>query len=135
MVEKMTRYANGAAAQMYIDGKTTSAAGILSHAFGKFFRDYVINFGFLDGARGVISVGMHVYYTFWKYAKLWEMNQLKRMGNRSRCPNSMNLRNDGSCRGRKSSSYFFFFSVAWSASTTVAGTLRLRLSISRKAMP
>ena len=23
---------------------------------------------------------MHVYYTFWKYAKLWEMTQLKRLG-------------------------------------------------------
>jgi hypothetical protein len=23
---------------------------------------------------------MHVYYTFWKYAKLWELTQLKRMG-------------------------------------------------------
>jgi len=80
MIAKMTRYANWAAAQMYIDGKTTSAAGILSHTFGKFFRDYVINLGFLDGARGVISVGMHVYYTFWKYAKLWEMHRLKRMG-------------------------------------------------------
>jgi glycosyltransferase involved in cell wall biosynthesis len=80
MIAKMTRYANWAAAQMFIDGKTTSAAGILSHAFGRFFRDYIINLGFLDGARGLISVGMHVYYTFWKYAKLWEMNQLKKMG-------------------------------------------------------
>ena len=34
----------------------------------------------LDGARGLISVGMHVYYTFWKYAKLWEFNMLKRLG-------------------------------------------------------
>jgi hypothetical protein len=23
---------------------------------------------------------MHVYYTFWKYAKLWEFNRLKRLG-------------------------------------------------------
>ena len=80
MIAKMTRYANWAAAQMFIDGKTTSAAGIISHSLGKFFRDYIINLGFLDGTRGLISVGMHVYYTFWKYAKLWEMNQLKRMG-------------------------------------------------------
>ena len=55
-------------------------AGIISHTLGKFFRDYVINLGFLDGACGVISVGMHAYYTFWKYAKLWELNQLKRLG-------------------------------------------------------
>ena len=80
MIAKMTRYAYWAAAQMFIDGKTTSAAGIFGHTFGKFLRDYIFNFGFLDGAPGLISVGMHVYYTFWKYAKLWEMTRLKRLG-------------------------------------------------------
>lgn len=80
MIAKMTRYANWAAAQMYIDGKTTGLWGIFSHTFGKFVRDYIVNLGFLDGTRGLISVGMHVYYTFWKYAKLWELTQLKRLG-------------------------------------------------------
>ncbi len=80
MIAKMTRYANWGAAQMYIDGKSTGMWGIFSHAFAKFVRDYIVNFGFLDGARGVISVGMHVYYTFWKYAKLWELRQLQRLG-------------------------------------------------------
>ena len=80
MIAKMTRYANWGAAQMFIEGKTTNAWGIFSHAAAKLVRDYVFNLGFLDGARGVISVGMHVYYTFWKYAKLWEFTQLKRMG-------------------------------------------------------
>jgi glycosyltransferase involved in cell wall biosynthesis len=80
MIAKMTRYADWGAAQMYIDGKTTSAWGIFSHSVAKFVRDFVFNLGFLDGVRGLISVGMHVYYTFWKYAKLWEMTQLKRLG-------------------------------------------------------
>lgn len=80
MIAKMTRYANWGAAQMYIEGKSTGLTGILIHPLAKFVRDYIINLGFLDGARGVISVGMHVYYTFWKYAKLWELNQLKRLG-------------------------------------------------------
>jgi len=80
MIAKMTRYANWGAAQMFIDGKTTSAAGILGHSLAKLFRDYIVNLGFLDGTRGLISVGMHVYYTFWKYAKLWELTQLKRLG-------------------------------------------------------
>ena len=80
MIAKMTRYANWGAAQMFIDGKTTGAAGIAGHALAKFFRDYIVNRGFLDGARGAISVGMHVYYTFWKYAKLWEFTQLRRLG-------------------------------------------------------
>jgi glycosyltransferase involved in cell wall biosynthesis len=80
MIAKMTRYANWGAAQMFLDGKRTSAAGIFGHPVAKFFRDFIVNFGFLDGVRGLISVGIHVYYTFWKYAKLWEMTQLKRMG-------------------------------------------------------
>jgi glycosyltransferase involved in cell wall biosynthesis len=80
MIAKMTRYANWGAAQMFIDGKTTAAPAIFGHALAKCFRDYIVNLGFLDGTRGLVSVGMHVYYTFWKYAKLWEMNQLKRMG-------------------------------------------------------
>ncbi len=80
MIAKMTRYADWAAAQMYIDGKTTGLWGIVSHPLGKFVRDYVFNLGFLDGTPGLISVGMHVYYTFWKYAKLWELTQLKRLG-------------------------------------------------------
>ncbi len=80
MIAKMTRYAYWAAAQMYIDGKRASAFDIFSHTLGRFIRDYIFNFGFLDGARGLISVGMHVYYTFWKYTKLWEFHRLKQMG-------------------------------------------------------
>lgn len=80
MIAKMTRYANWSAAQMFIDGKRTGAYDIFAHTAGKFFRDYIVNLGFLDGARGLISVGMHVYYTFWKYAKLWELRQLERLG-------------------------------------------------------
>jgi glycosyltransferase involved in cell wall biosynthesis len=80
MIAKMTRYANWGAAQMFIEGKTTGLTDIFGHTFGKFVRDFILNLGFLDGVRGLISVGMHVYYTFWKYAKLWEMTQLKRLG-------------------------------------------------------
>ncbi len=80
MIAKMTRYANWAAAQMFIDGKTTNLAGIIGHPIARFFRDYIVNLGFLDGTRGLISVGMHVYYTFWKYAKLWEFLQLRKLG-------------------------------------------------------
>lgn len=80
MIRKMTRYAQWGAAQMFIDGRSASGWDVFSHAFAKFFRDYVVNLGFLDGTRGIISVGMHVYYTFWKYALLWEMRQLERLG-------------------------------------------------------
>jgi glycosyltransferase involved in cell wall biosynthesis len=80
MIGKMTRYGNWAAAQMFIDGKRASFSDVIGHPLAKFLRDFVFNLGFLDGTRGLISVGMHVYYTFWKYAKLWEFTRLKQMG-------------------------------------------------------
>jgi glycosyltransferase involved in cell wall biosynthesis len=80
MIEKMTRYAVWGAAQLFIDGQKTGAGGILGHAAGRFVRDYVVNLGFLDGARGLLVVGMHTFYTFWKYAKLWELNHLRENG-------------------------------------------------------
>jgi glycosyltransferase involved in cell wall biosynthesis len=80
MIAKMTRYGNWAGTQMFIEGKEASLFDIFSHPLAKFVRDYIFNLGFLDGAPGLISVGMHVYYTFWKYAKLWEFNRLKRLG-------------------------------------------------------
>ena len=80
MIRKMTRYAEWGAAQMVIEGKSARGSEIFSHAIVKFIRDYILNLGFLDGPRGMISVGMHVYYTFWKYVKLWEFAQLKRLG-------------------------------------------------------
>lgn len=80
MIAKMTRYGVWAGTQMFIEGKEASLLDILGHPLAKFVRDYIFNLGFLDGAPGLISVGMHVYYTFWKYAKLWEFNRLKRLG-------------------------------------------------------
>jgi len=80
MIEKMTRYGLWGATQLYLDGHRTSAMPILGHSLAKFFRDYVINLGFLDGTAGLISVGMHVYYTFWKYSKLWEFTRLAKLG-------------------------------------------------------
>ncbi|HYM61013.1 MAG TPA: glycosyltransferase family 2 protein [Thermoanaerobaculia bacterium] len=80
MIAKMTRYGNWSAAQMFLDGRAASAFDIFGHTLTRLIRDYVLNLGFLDGTRGMMSVGMHVYYTFWKYAKLWEFTQLKRTG-------------------------------------------------------
>ncbi len=82
MIGKVTRYANRAPPRCSSTARppTTNLLGILGHPIAKFVRDFLINLGFLDGTRGLISVGMHVCYTFWKYAKLWELTQLKRQG-------------------------------------------------------
>lgn len=80
MIEKMTRYGVWAAAQLYLDGKRANAGTLITHTAARFLRDYFINLGLLDGTRGLIAVGLHTYYTFWKYAKLWEFSQRERRG-------------------------------------------------------
>lgn len=80
MSEKMTRYGVWAAAQMFVDGKRTTIWGLALHTSARFLRDYFINLGILDGTRGLIAVGLHSWYTFWKYAKLWEFSQRERRG-------------------------------------------------------
>lgn len=77
---KMTRYAGWAATQLYLDKRRVSAPGILGHSLARFVRDYFINLGILDGAPGLVTVGLHTWYAFWKYAKLWEFNRLASQG-------------------------------------------------------
>ena len=85
-VEKMTRYGLWGGTQLHIEGREVSVFGILGHSVARFFRDYVVNLGFLDGAPGLITVGLHTFYTFWKYSKLWEFNRLKEQGKAPKLP-------------------------------------------------
>jgi hypothetical protein len=39
----------------------------------RFFRQYVIQRGFLDGIPGLTVCTISMYYVFLKYAKLWAM--------------------------------------------------------------
>jgi glycosyltransferase involved in cell wall biosynthesis len=80
MIAKMIRYAEWSAAQMFIDGKRVGFWSVLLHPTVRLVRDFFLFRGFMDGTRGLTSVGMHACYTFWKYAKLWEMQQLQRLG-------------------------------------------------------
>jgi glycosyltransferase involved in cell wall biosynthesis len=80
MVEKMTRYATWSAAHKFRRGQRASTFQLWAHPTGRFLRDYVLWRGFMDGAPGLILTGLHVYYAFWKYAKLWEFTRLERMG-------------------------------------------------------
>jgi glycosyltransferase involved in cell wall biosynthesis len=80
MIEKMTRYGVWGGAQLFLEGRKTSTFQIFGHSFGRFARDYIFNLGFLDGTQGLIAVGMHTFYVFWKYSKLWEFTQLKKAG-------------------------------------------------------
>jgi len=80
MAEKMTRYGAWAAAQLYVEGRRCTPFHIVFHPFWRFLREYVLLAGFLDGTRGVVATAMHVYYTFLKYANLWELTLRERRG-------------------------------------------------------
>lgn len=41
----------------------------------RFFKQYVLKRGFLDGRAGLIISGLSAYSVFMKYAKLWEIQQ------------------------------------------------------------
>ena len=40
----------------------------------RFFRDYVLHLGFLDGAKGLQLAWRSAFYTFMKQARLWELH-------------------------------------------------------------
>lgn len=40
-----------------------------------FFRGYFLRLGFLDGQHGIVLASLYSFYTFLKYAKLWELQQ------------------------------------------------------------
>jgi glycosyltransferase involved in cell wall biosynthesis len=80
MVAKMTRYGFWAAAQLWLDGRRAGVSEVLFRPLGRFVREYVLQQGFRDGIRGLIVVGLHTFYVFWKYARLWEIGWREKQG-------------------------------------------------------
>lgn len=72
MAAKMSRYAVWGAANKFRDGQRGRFWKILLRPAWRFGRDFIAWRGFLDGLPGLIIAGLHVYYTFFKYARLWE---------------------------------------------------------------
>lgn len=47
---------------------------------GRFFKQYILKLGVLDGKAGLIISSLAAYSVFMKYAKLWEMRERDRNG-------------------------------------------------------
>ncbi len=80
MVAKMARYGFWAAAQLWVDGRRAGVSEVLLRPLGRFLREYVLQQGFRDGIRGLVVVGLHTFYVFWKYARLWEIGWRESQG-------------------------------------------------------
>jgi glycosyltransferase involved in cell wall biosynthesis len=61
----------------YDKGKKASFLKIFLNPYFKFFKDYILKFGFLDGYQGFVVCKISAYATLLKYAKLREMYKLK----------------------------------------------------------
>lgn len=74
-MKKFDRYTTWAAGDR---ARTTGRVGFI-HLAGRplwrFFKQYVLRFGFLDGRAGLIICTLAAYSVFLKYAKLWERQQ------------------------------------------------------------
>jgi glycosyltransferase involved in cell wall biosynthesis len=72
---KMQRYST-LMAQRYLQmNKRASLGKLIGSPLGMFLKVYVFQQGFRDGRYGLILAAMYGYYTFLKYAKLWELQQ------------------------------------------------------------
>ena len=71
---KMDRYTDLMARRMVEQGRRFRTPQLVTHPCFTFAKMYLGRAGFLDGMPGLILSGLYAYYTFIKYAKLWEMS-------------------------------------------------------------
>ena len=75
-LRKMSRYSTLMAEQMHQRGQKFHAHQLVTHPVFTFIKMYGLRQGFRDGMPGLILSLLYAYYTFVKYAKLWERCRL-----------------------------------------------------------
>lgn len=66
----------------YADGRRASLRGILLNPFLRWFKFFVLKRGYREGKAGLVVAMAEGYYTFMKYAKLWELQFLEELDRR-----------------------------------------------------
>lgn len=79
-VRRVQEYSSGGAVDARKRGRRVSASAIWTHSAWHFLKSYFIRRGFLDGPEGLIIAMGGAYYTFLKYAKLYEQRGKGRQG-------------------------------------------------------
>jgi len=77
MMQKGDRYTTLVARQRFEKGKRAGVAQLLGHPPAAFFKKYFIQQGFRDGVPGLMIAMLHAFYTFIKYAKMWELQRAR----------------------------------------------------------
>ncbi len=71
---KLARYTSLQAVQWHEAGKDTSYFQLLVRPFFRFFREYILQLGILDGKVGLQQAWNAAFYSYAKQARLWELN-------------------------------------------------------------
>lgn len=74
-LKRMERYAGLAAGELYKNGKKAGVLELMLRPPFTFFKMYLLKQGFRDGVHGLVLAVLYSYYTFSKYAMLWELRQ------------------------------------------------------------
>lgn len=77
---KIDHYSTLAAREAFAEGRRSSVWGALLRAELTFLQDYLLRFGFLDGAQGLTLAVTDSVNKFFKYAKLAELGRGKNTG-------------------------------------------------------
>ncbi len=78
-IEQMNKFSSIAAQTLYNRGKRPSFLKPFLSGFWAFFNSYIIRLGFLDGFHGYVIARNNSMYSFFKYAKLRELNEGQKM--------------------------------------------------------
>ena len=79
-LEKLHRYAEWGAADLYRKGERAGFAQIALRPAWRFVRMYLLEAGFCDGQHGLVLCGLQAYGVFLKWARLWEWRRFEKLG-------------------------------------------------------
>lgn len=77
-VRQQDKFTDLTAQKAFAKGKKSSVAGIVFRPRWRFFRDFILKMGFLDGRWGYQVCKIMAFATFMKYVKLQQMNSSKK---------------------------------------------------------
>jgi len=76
-VETLNRYSDVASKDMFEQGKHFGGIYTFARALFRFFKEYILKRGFMDGFPGFYIASANAFYVLTKYAKLWELGEQK----------------------------------------------------------
>jgi len=77
VLAKTDRYTTLVAKRYLAAGRRAGLGQLAFNPLAAFLKKYIVQQGFREGAIGFIVCALHAYYTFLKYAKLWELQNEK----------------------------------------------------------